>query len=202
MWQLNRSTLACTKNSCAFSTRRWERPTKSESFCLVNQLSYAEFKLYVYLYIFLSIYRTQLLKWSKQLHILTQALAKIFIKYSYLLGPWKKCFFPVTAPNSYILQDTLTLWPWTWRVWGLVFLFVFCFLSKIPHLCQASWDFSTQQCLDCQSLYHCTSAQNKNKKSRAYSTKNFILQCTEYSDLHTAAPIHDSYVLKWLPGGV
>lgn len=129
MWQLNRSTLACTKNSCAFSTRRWERPTESESFCLVNQLSYAEFKLYVYLYIFLSIYRTQVLKWSKQLRILTQALAKIFIKYSYLLGPWKKYFFPVTAPNSYILQDTLTLWPWTWQV---SFFVCFLFLKQNP----------------------------------------------------------------------
>lgn len=205
MWQLNRSTLVCTKNSCAFSTRRWGRPTVPESFCLVNQLiCYAEFKLYVDQYIFIFIYRIQLRKWSKQLHILTEAWLKYTLDIC-ICWVHGKNIFPVTAPNSYILQDTLTLWSWTCRVCFVVvviFLFLFSILSKLPHLFQASWNFSTQQCLDCQSLDHCTSAQNKNKKSRAYSTKDLILQCTDYFDLHRAAPIHDRNVLKWLSDGV
>lgn len=53
---------------------------------------------------------------------------------------------------------------------GFGFLFVFYILSKLPHLFQTSWCFSTKQCLDCQYLDHCTSAQSKIKKSRAYST--------------------------------
>lgn len=92
MWQLNRSTRACTKNSCASSTRRWERPTVPESFCLINQLSYAEFKLHVYPYIFLFISRTQL-KWSKQFHILTQAFATIFIRKHLSAGSVETVFF-------------------------------------------------------------------------------------------------------------
>lgn len=87
MWQLNRSTLACTKNSCAFPPRRWERATKSESFCLVNHgYLFAEFKYDVYFY------RTQFLKCSRKLCILMQAWLKYLLNIIILLGLWKKYF--------------------------------------------------------------------------------------------------------------
>lgn len=157
----------------------------------------------MYIYIFF-IFTSQLLKWSKQLHILTQALAKIFIRIFLSAAPVEKIFFLWLhqIPTYCKISSPCDPEPAGFGVWFFDCFGFYIILSKLPHLFQASWCFSTQQCLVFQSLDHCTSAQNKNKKSRAYSTKDFILQHTEYFDLHRAASICDSHVLKWLWGSI